>query len=235
SSLVFLMDLIILAIITAYIFFRLSKNLGKIDEEEKQEIHKKLLERKKQIEEILDRAQKSGASNSAPSNLEKIIGSKSTSDSDIEKLDADSQQNLNKIFGACNIDYNFFMSGAKMAFEMVINSFAKDDLETLKMLLSDKIYQGFEMAVKNRQSLNQKLNTNLISIDATQIVSALLIDNFASIVVKISSKQINYITDKDQNIIQGKKDEISEIFDIWTFKKDINNANPNWLVSATSS
>lgn len=229
------MDLIILAIITAYIFFRLSKNLGKIDEEEKQEIHKKLLERKKQIEEILDRAQKSGASNSAPSNLEKIIGSKSTSDSDIEKLDADSQQNLNKIFGACNIDYNFFMSGAKMAFEMVINSFAKDDLETLKMLLSDKIYQGFEMAVKNRQSLNQKLNTNLISIDATQIVSALLIDNFASIVVKISSKQINYITDKDQNIIQGKKDKISEIFDIWTFKKDINNANPNWLVSATSS
>ena len=41
------MDLVILAIITAYIFYRLSKNLGKIDEEEKHEIHKKLLERKK--------------------------------------------------------------------------------------------------------------------------------------------------------------------------------------------
>ena len=51
------MDLVILAIITAYIFYRLSKNLGKIDEEEKNEIHKKLLERKRQIEEILNRVQ----------------------------------------------------------------------------------------------------------------------------------------------------------------------------------
>ena len=49
------MDLVILAIITAYIFYRLSKNLGKIDEEEKHEIHKKLLERKKQIEGELHR------------------------------------------------------------------------------------------------------------------------------------------------------------------------------------
>ena len=67
------MDLIILAIITAYIFFRLSKNLGKIDEEEKQEIHKKLLERKKQIEEILERAQKSVNPASSPTKSEKII------------------------------------------------------------------------------------------------------------------------------------------------------------------
>jgi predicted lipid-binding transport protein (Tim44 family) len=51
----------------------------------------------------------------------------------------------------------------------------------------------------------------------------------------ITSKQINYVSDKEQKIIEGKKDEISEINDIWTFKKDIKSPNPNWLVSATSS
>ena len=53
--------------------------------------------------------------------------------------------------------------------------------------------------------------------------------------VKIISKQINYISDKEQKIIEGKKDEISEIIDVWTFKKDVKSPNPNWLVSATSS
>jgi len=63
----------------------------------------------------------------------------------------------------------------------------------------------------------------------------MLIENQASIVVKIISKQINYISDKEQKIIEGKKDEISEITDLWTFKKDVKSSNPNWLVSATSS
>ena len=66
------MDLVILAIITAYIFYRLSKNLGKIDEEEKNEIHKKLFERKKQIEEILNRAQQNSSAQTQ-NKEEKII------------------------------------------------------------------------------------------------------------------------------------------------------------------
>ena len=49
------------------------------------------------------------------------------------------------------------------------------------------------------------------------------------------SKQINYIADKEQKIIEGTKEEIAEITDIWTFKKDVKSPNPNWLVSATSS
>jgi len=63
----------------------------------------------------------------------------------------------------------------------------------------------------------------------------MLIENQASIVVKIISKQINYIADKEQKIIEGTKEEIAEITDIWTFKKDVKSPNPNWLVSATSS
>ena len=226
------MDLIILAIITAYIFYRLSKNLGKIDEEEKQEIHKKLLERKKQIEDILNRVQQNSPTRNQP---EKIIGASSTTQKEFDDLNQATQDNLTKIFEVCNVNYEFFMNGAKMAFEMVINAFSKDDIETLKNLLSEKILQGFSLAIEDRKAKEIKLTTNLISIDKAEILSAMLIENQASIVVKIVSKQINYISDKEQKIIEGKKDEISEITDIWTFKKDVKSPNPNWLVSATSS
>ena len=226
------MDLVILAIITAYIFYRLSKNLGKIDEEEKHEIHKKLLERKKQIEDILNRVQQNSP---AQNREEKIIGASSTTQKEFAELNHATQENLTKIFEICNINYEFFMNGAKMAFEMVINAFSKDDIETLKNLLSEKIFQGFNSAIEDRKSKELKLTTNLISIDKVEILSAMLIENQASIIVKITSKQINYVSDKEQKITEGKKDEISEINDIWTFKKDIKSPNPNWLVSATSS
>ena len=226
------MDLVILAIITAYIFYRLSKNLGKIDEEEKHEIHKKLLERKKQIEEILNRVQQNSP---ARNQEEKIIGASSTTQKEFANLNQATQENLTKIFEVCNVSYEFFINGAKMAFEMIINAFSKDDVETLKILLSEKIFQGFNSAIEDRKTKEHKLTTNLISIDKVEILSAMLIENQASIVVKIISKQINYITDKEQKIIEGTKEEIAEITDIWTFKKDVKSPNPNWLVSATSS
>jgi len=226
------MDLVILAIITAYIFYRLSKNLGQIDEEEKHEIHKKLLERKKQIEEILNRVQQNSP---ARNQEEKIIGASSTMQKEFGDLNQATQENLTKIFEVCNISYEFFINGAKMAFEMIINAFSKDDVETLKILLSEKIFQGFNSAIEDRKTKEHKLTTNLISIDKVEILSAMLIENQASIVVKIISKQINYIADKEQKIIEGTKEEIAEITDIWTFKKDVKSPNPNWLISATSS
>ena len=234
KSFLLFMDLVILAIITAYIFYRLSKNLGKIDEEEKNEIHKKLFERKKQIEEILNRAQQNSSAQTQ-NKEEKIIGASSTSQKEFTDLNQATQDNLTKIFEVCNINYEFFINGAKMAFEMIINAFSKDDSETLKNLLSEKIFQGFSLAIEERKANEKKLTTNLISIDKVEILSAMLIENQASIVVKIISKQINYISDKEQKIIEGKKDEISEITDIWTFKKDVKSSNPNWFVSATSS
>ena len=228
------MDLVILAIITAYIFYRLSKNLGKIDEEEKHEIHKKLLERKKQIEEILNRVQQNSPAQ-ARNQEEKIIGASSTMQKEFGDLNQATQENLTKIFEVCNISYEFFINGAKMAFEMIINAFSKDDIETLKILLSEKIFQGFNSAIEDRKTKEHKLTTNLISINKVEILSAMLIENQASIVVKIISKQINYISDKEQKIIEGTKEEIAEITDIWTFKKDVKSPNPNWLISATSS
>ena len=229
------MDIIILALITAFIFYKLNKNLGNIDEEEKQQIHKKLMERKKQIEEILERAQKN-APNSAKdlAGQEKIIGSSSTNQKHLKNLDQASQDNLQNIFNVCNINYDFFINGAKMAFEMIINAFASEDKNTLKILLSEKIYNGFEGAINERQKNNQKLITNLIAIDNIEIMSALLIEKQASIVVKFNSKQINYLQINNETV-QGKKEEIHEVTDIWTFKKDVTSNNPNWIVAATSS
>ena len=170
---------------------------------------------------------------------EKLVGESSTKSKNEQEilaaLEGSVKENLISILGRCNMSAEFFISGAKSAFEMVIKAFAAADLEALKNLLSDNIFSGFEAAINERKAEEKTIITNLISINEAKIISASMLENTALITVKFVSKQINYITDKEGKIIIGRKDEISEITDIWTFKRELNSSNPNWLVSATNS
>ena len=224
------MSIIFFAAIAAYIFFKLNQQLGKIDEEEKRQIEEKILQSKATIDaiqqEILKRTEE-----------QKIVGASSTSQAEekiLLALEDGTKQNLINILQRSNITAEFFVNGAKSAFEMVIKAFCAGDLKTLKFLLSEKIYHGFEAAITQRTSEEKSLTTNLIAIEKTEIISAVMLENIASIVVKFVSKQINYISDKNSNLVEGKKDEICEITDVWMFKRDVTSSNPNWIVSATN-
>ena len=229
------MDILIFAIIAFVIFYKLNKQLGKIDEAEKKNIEEKVSLMRRMQEELLKNANNVNNPNNYESEkMPKLVGQSSTI-AGLENIDSATKQNLEDIFNKCNISYDFFIAGAKSAFEMVLKAFANSDSETLKMLLAEKIYQGFDKAITQRVVDQQKLVTNLIAIESTQIISAMTLENNASIVVKFISKQINYLTDKDEKIVVGKKDEINEITDIWTFKKDLTILNPNWTIHSTSA
>jgi predicted lipid-binding transport protein (Tim44 family) len=225
------MDILFFAALAFYIFLKLNKNLGKIDDEEKKQIQEKISKRRQEIIEI----QKQIAE---PTKEMKVVNpsvvAEKIDDKTITHLDEKTKKVLEDIFQKSKITADFFLSGAKSSFEMIIKAFGEGNLDILKFLLSDKIYQGFESAINQRKSLEHRLTTNLISIEKSEIVSANLVDNNASIVVKIISKQINYISNKEGNVTEGRKDEICEITDIWTFTKDVTISDPKWVVSVTA-
>jgi len=233
-----MVDIIFFAAIAFFIFYKLSKEFGKVDEHEKEDIKKKVLQKRQEILEIQRQiaAQKDAAG--AAQNVMKVVGSKDSVNVDekfFSKLDEASKKNFTEILQRSKISAEFFVNGAKTAFEMIIKAFSAGDFDTLKFLLSEKIYEGFEGAINQRKSQERSLVTNLISIEKSEIVSAMILGNLATVVVKIVSKQINYVADKDSQIVEGRKDEINEITDIWTFKRDLNSESPNWIVSSTNS
>jgi predicted lipid-binding transport protein (Tim44 family) len=225
------MDILIFAIIAIVIFYKLNKQLGKIDEEEKRNIEDKVSLMRRMQDELL---KKNNANNQTQPLQQKLIGQSSTIQG-LENVDEATKQNLEAIFASCNISYEFFINGAKSAFEMVLKAFSDGDISTLKMLLSDKIFSAFQKALDQRNIEQKKLTTNLIAIEKVEIISAITLENNASIVIKFVTKQINYICDKDEKVLEGKKDEINQITDVWTFKKDLTIADPNWIINATSA
>lgn len=225
------MDIIFFAAVAFFIFFKLFKQLGKIDQDEKKQIEEKLALKKKEIlamqKQVVEQLKKQ---NVIPSNSEM-----QASNEILNSLDESTKQNFIKILQSCKISADFFVKGAKSAFEMIIKAFSAGDLKDVKTLLSEKIYQGFDSAIMNRKSEGKTLTTNLIAIEKAEIISAAIISNMASVVVKFTSQQINYISDKEGNLVEGSKDEIVQLNDIWTFKKDITSPNPNWVVYTTAN
>jgi predicted lipid-binding transport protein (Tim44 family) len=228
------MDIIFFAAIAFFIFYKLSKEFGKIDESEKAEIQKKLLKKREEFTKIQQQILKQPGATAEI----KVVGEKDSAKNEekfFAQLDEANRKNFVTILERSKITAEFFVQGAKTAFEMIVKAFAAADLDMLKFLLSEKIFKGFEAAINGRKSEEKSLVTNLISIEKSDVISALILDNFAVVTMKIVSKQINYVTNKTGEIVQGRKDEIAEVTDVWTFKRDLNSQSPNWIVSSTNS
>ena len=43
------------------------------------------------------------------------------------------------------------------------------------------------------------------------------------------------LEDKDNKILSGDPKKIKKVFDTWTFSKEINSTNPNWLLVSTEA
>ena len=137
-------------------------------------------------------------------------------------------------------DANFtrkgFLEGARAAFEMVITAFALGDMKTLRSLLSQEVYDNFAEAIRTRERANQTRETTLVGIDVAEIIEAKLEDKrHALVTVKYISQQVNATRDEANNVVDGDPNAIEKVTDIWTFHRDARSSNPNWQLVATRS
>jgi predicted lipid-binding transport protein (Tim44 family) len=231
-----LIDIIILAIVTFFIFVKLNKTIGKIDEDDKISIQQKIQKQKEQLANILSSQHNKTNTQSSPTEV--LVGSSNTLSAlsaVFPNLSNSSIENLQIIFEKSNIDHNFFLKGAKMTFEIIINNFATGNIVALQPLLSPEILEQFQKAINKRKEQQQSLTTNLIALDETTVIASSINGDLANIVVKFSSRQINYICDLQNKVISGNKDQILNITDNWTFQRNLASPSPAWLVTSTNS
>jgi predicted lipid-binding transport protein (Tim44 family) len=128
-----------------------------------------------------------------------------------------------------------FLDGAKMAYEMIVTSFADGDRKTLKNLLSREVYDGFAAAISDRENRGEQVRSSFVGIEEAAIREAGLVDNDAQVTVEFVSQIISSTVDSKGEIIDGDPDQVGEVKDLWTFARDIRSNDPNWKLVATES
>ena len=117
---------------------------------------------------------------------------------------------------------------------MIIAAFAAGDRATLRALLSDDTYAGFEQAITAREQAGESQRTELRAVHEMAIEAADLRGNVAEVTVRFVTDQVNLTTGRDGEVVTGS-DAVTELTDIWTFQRDLTAADPTWKLVATRS
>jgi predicted lipid-binding transport protein (Tim44 family) len=128
-----------------------------------------------------------------------------------------------------------FVTGARRAFEMIVEAFAKGDSNTLRPLLSDEVFAQFDGAIRAREEARQTLTTTLVGIREAEIVDAALEGRTAQVTLRFLSEQINVTRDSEGRVVEGDPSAVTAVTDIWTFARNTASRDPNWVLVATAS
>ena len=134
-----------------------------------------------------------------------------------------------------SFDPNRFLDGAETAFGMIVEAFARGDRATLKPLLSEEAFVGFDQAITAREAAGETQRTELRNVEESGIEAAELRGSVAEITVRLVTDQINLVQSRDGSIVSGAE-AVTEMTDVWTFQRDLNTADPIWrLVGSTAA
>ena len=126
-----------------------------------------------------------------------------------------------------------FLKGAKIAYETIITEFSNGNLKKIKSLLDKKIYDQFEIAIKERKNKGYLSETTFIGISSAEIKNNEEKNNILEISVEFVSEIISCIKDKEKKVLVGNPDKVKKVIDFWKFSRDIRSQNPNWLLTDT--
>lgn len=123
-----------------------------------------------------------------------------------------------------------FLANAKLAFQLITESFTKGDVSSLKKLLIPELYSVFEKEVLDRKEKKHIVDFSLICFDSVKILNKSL--HKEEVTVQFVTEQINLLKDAEGKVIEGDEMSVATVTDTWTFKRK---NKTKWVVSATKS
>lgn len=126
-----------------------------------------------------------------------------------------------------------FLEGAKGAYAMVLEAFWKGDRDLLRELCDADVYASFAAAIDAREAQGQTLDNRLIRIEETRIQAAELDGRKARVSVLFVADIAAVTRDKDGNVVAGSLDDAVESRDVWTFSRDVRSSSPDWVLDET--
>jgi len=130
-------------------------------------------------------------------------------------------------------DLTTFMEGARSAYRMVLEAFWRGDKEELAQLCDRDVLEGFAAAIDARIQAGEVLDNRLVRIDEMTIVGASYDAPLARISVRFAADIATVTRDAKGTMIAGSLVDAIDSRDVWTFVRNVNSPDPDWLLDET--
>jgi predicted lipid-binding transport protein (Tim44 family) len=128
-----------------------------------------------------------------------------------------------------------FVGGAKSAYEMIVLAFAGGDRRTLRDLLAKDVFEGFDGAIRDRETRGETVETRFVGIEKADITDAQMRGDQAQVTLKFVSQLVTATRDRSGTVIDGSPERVTDVTDIWTFARNVTDRDPNWRLIATEA
>lgn len=128
-----------------------------------------------------------------------------------------------------------FLQGARGAYEMILMSFERGQLDDVAPFLAEDVYEAFAQVVDARQEQGLTVEADFLGVRETTLLDAQLdqVSKRASITVKFVGELTSVVRDANGEIIEGKPGQSKRQKDKWTFERIMGSGDPNWRLVAT--
>lgn len=121
-----------------------------------------------------------------------------------------------------SFDAEYFVSGARAAYDLIIGAFAKGDREALRGLLTPRVFESYSAAIAKREESGQP-GPELVRFKSGEIIDASLSGDRASVTVKFEAE-----------LAEGAHG-VRDAREKWTFERDVRSPDPNWRLARVAA
>lgn len=132
-----------------------------------------------------------------------------------------------------SFDVGRFLEGSKAAYRLILESFWKGELETMRSYVDGHVFETFAAAVEQRTKDGLVLDNRLIAIDQAVIAAAEVERNIALLTVRFEADIAAVTRNAAGEVVAGSLSDAVQTRDRWTFRRDISSRDPNWLLVET--
>ena len=129
---------------------------------------------------------------------------------------------------------NKFVSGAKMAYEIILMAFERGDTEKLKTLLEKKVLTSFKSVIDKRKKDGFIVDAKFIGMRDIRIIDASFSQKtkIADVTLSFKSEITTVVKDSKGIVIEGHPEEIKKQKDTWVFTKNLSEKSPIWFLKS---
>ena len=121
-----------------------------------------------------------------------------------------------------SFDSEHFVTGARGAYELIVNAFAKGDREALRGLLTPRVFDSYVAAINAREEKGDA-GPELVRLRTAEIVDAGLQSATARVTVRFEAE-----------LAEGAHG-VRDAREKWTFERDIRSSDPNWRLARVAA
>ena len=187
------LEIILLAMVAAFIFLRLRNVLGRRTGHEQSNPRTRLGQGKD--------AEDSKASHDEDNVIALPDRESQTAPNDDSTDDSPLAATLSQISLADkNFDGNGFLEGAGAAYEMIVSAFASGDMSEVVPFLGDRVLQNFTDVIEQREQDGHLQETTIVGVHSADIIDAGFDGEMAELTVKFVTDVISVTRDTEDRV-----------------------------------